>query len=59
MKCKVLSKCTLTVDKGSIVEVDPRQFELARGVLAPVEKEVEVAEIETATKKPRKRKSKE
>lgn len=61
MKCKVLSKCTLTVNPGSVVEIDPRQFEAAKSVLAPAEKEVEVAEIETATptKKPRKKKNKE
>lgn len=58
MKCKVLSKCTLTVNPGSIVEVDPRQFEIARGVLVPENKDVEVAKIETATRK-RKRKTKE
>lgn len=39
MKCEVINKCTLTVDKGSIVEVEPLQFELARAFLKPVEEE--------------------
>ena len=38
IKCEVLSKTSLVVDKGSVVYVDERQFELARGILKPIEK---------------------
>lgn len=48
MKCEVLKTATLTVKEGSIVEVDPRQFELARAILKPLEE-----------KKPRKKKEQE
>lgn len=37
IKCEVLGKTSLVVEKGSIVLVDDRQFELARRVLKPVE----------------------
>lgn len=56
MKCVVLSKCVLAVNPGSIVDVDDKQFEIARKFLAPNDKEVKVAEVETATRKPRKKK---
>lgn len=37
MRCEVLDKAVLTVEKGSIVEVSERQFELARRVLKPLD----------------------
>jgi len=37
IKCEVLGKTSLVVEKGSVVLVDERQFELARRVLKPVE----------------------
>lgn len=37
MKCEVLERVCITVEKGSIVEVDPRQFEVAKRYLKPVE----------------------
>lgn len=37
MKCEVLERISITVEKGSIVEVDPRQFEVAKRYLKPVE----------------------
>lgn len=37
MRCEVLEKAVLTVEKGSIVEVSERQFELARRVLKPLD----------------------
>ena len=36
MKCEVLQKTGLVVEKGSIVEVTEQQFELARKVLKPI-----------------------
>lgn len=40
MKCEVLAdKVLLVVQKGSIVEVDSRQYEMARSVLRPVDSE--------------------
>lgn len=53
MKCEVLDVCNLVVGKGSIVEVSPRQYELARKHLKPIndKKEIkaeEVKPIETA-----------
>lgn len=53
MKCEVLDTCNIVVGKGSIVEVSPRQYELARKFLKPIDdkkkevKEVEVKEVET------------
>lgn len=58
MKVKVIQKCILAVNPGSIVEVDEKQFEVARRFLAPLDKDVKVAEIETATRK-RKKKTEE
>lgn len=37
MRCEVLEKAVLTVERGSIVEVSERQFELARRVLKPLD----------------------
>lgn len=56
MKCEVLDNCVIAVGKGSIVEVSPRQYEIARKLLKPLseEKKVEkkevkeVKEVETA-----------
>lgn len=56
VKCEVLDTCSIVVGKGSIVEVSPRQYEIARKFLKPVnekkEEKVEVKEevkpIETA-----------
>ena len=36
MKCEVLQKTGLVVEKGSIVEVSEKKFELARRVLKPI-----------------------
>lgn len=53
MKCKVISKCSLVVETGSIVEVDERQFEAARNVLVPMDKaeDTETPKIETRKRK--------
>lgn len=52
IKCEVLDTCSIVVGKGSIVEVSPRQYELARKFLKPInnkkEEKAEVKEIETA-----------
>lgn len=52
IKCEVLDTCSIVVGKGSIVEVSPRQYELARKFLKPVndkkEEKAEVKEVETA-----------
>lgn len=52
MKCEVLDVCSIVVGKGSIVEVSPRQYELARKFLMPITDEKKVVEevqpIETA-----------
>lgn len=51
MKCEVLDNCVIAVGKGSIVEVSPRQYELARKVLKPISEEKKVKEekaVETA-----------
>lgn len=37
MRCEVLEKAVLTCERGSIVEVSERQFELARRVLKPLD----------------------
>lgn len=50
MKCEVLEKVTLTVLKGSIVEVEPYQFEVAKRFLKPVKEEVK-KETKKKTKK--------
>lgn len=42
MKCEVLvDKITLVVNKGSLVDVDEQQFELARQFIRPVNDEHE------------------
>lgn len=58
IKCEVLDTCSIVVGKGSIVEVSPRQYEIARKFLKPINekkaeakdevKEVEVKPIEEA-----------
>lgn len=45
-KCEVVASATLAVEKGSIVIVSDKQYELARRVLKPVE----VAEKKKAKK---------
>lgn len=52
MKCEVLRKINIVVEEGSIVNVDPRQFELARAYLKPIVEE-------EPKKKERKKKSEE
>lgn len=37
MKCEAIKDVNLTVKKGSIVEVEPFQFELCRHSLKPIE----------------------
>lgn len=55
MKCEVLEKTGLVVEKGSIVEVTEKQFELARRVLKPiVEDKKESKESEEKPKKSKK-----
>lgn len=62
MKCEVLFNTVLAVEKGSIVEVSERQFELARKVLKPIKEEKPKEEIqnesplEDAPKKERRKK---
>lgn len=57
-KCEVIAeRVTLTVCKGSIVNLDDVQAELARSLVKPVseakaEKKVEVEETETQEEKP-------
>lgn len=41
MKFKVLKKCTLTIGPNSIVELDPMQAQLAKGLVALVEEQKE------------------
>lgn len=41
MKCEVLKDCRLVVKKGSIVEIEPFQFEAAKEYLKPVVKKEE------------------
>lgn len=54
MKCEVLSNCVIAIEKGSVVIVSEKQYELARKVLKPIEnkkseKVEDVKDIETAT----------
>jgi len=65
MKCEVLvDRVSLVVDKGSIVNIDEKQFELARQFVKPVqiEKPVEAKPVEAKAdgvveeKKPKKKK---
>lgn len=39
MKCEVLRDCRLVIKKGSIVEVEPFQFEAAKEYLKPIKEE--------------------
>lgn len=59
MKVELLQDAVLKVKKGSIVEVDDRQFELARRILKPVDKQLkeEPKVVETA-EEPKEKKSK-
>lgn len=60
-KCEVLGRAVLTIEKGSVVYVTERQYELARNLLKPVNEDepkqesVEVVEVRTE-KKTRKKK---
>ena len=47
MKYEVLEKIRLTVDKGSIVVLDPIQFERAKKALKPVKETKKKAETKT------------
>lgn len=49
-RCEVLADTVIACQKGSIVFVTDRQFELARKILKPVEakQKIEAVEIETA-----------
>lgn len=61
VKCEVLAdRVCLVVGKGSIVNVDEKQFELARHLIKPVDMpKAEVQEVEVAEEKPKRtRKSK-
>lgn len=51
MKYEVLEKVTLTVNKGSIVDVDERQYEVARHLLKPVELKSSTEEKKPKAKK--------
>lgn len=47
IKCEVIGKTSLVVEKGSIVLVDDKQYELARRVLKPVDhKKAEEPKVE-------------
>lgn len=48
MKYRVLKQCTLTIEKDSIVELDPNQARLAEGLVSPLE---EVQEKKKTKKK--------
>lgn len=48
IKCEVMADCVLAIRKGSIVDVDERQYEVARNILKPVGKTGEESPIETA-----------
>lgn len=39
MKCEVLKDCRLVIKKGSIVEIEPFQFEAAKEYLKPIKEE--------------------
>lgn len=49
MKYRVLKKCSLVVEKDSIVELDPRQAELVKGLVLRIEETKE--EKKKTTKK--------
>lgn len=49
MKYRVLKKCSLVVEKGSIVELDPKQAELAKGLVLLYEEKPK--EVKKAKKK--------
>lgn len=58
IKCEVLGKTSLVVEKGSVVLVDERQFELARKVLKPIadKKAEKVEEPKAEEEKPKRTK---
>lgn len=37
MKVEVLQDCVLRIKRGTIIDVDEKQYEIARSVLKPVE----------------------
>lgn len=39
MKCEVIKKCCITIDAGSIVEVDEEQYKYAKDLLKPIKEE--------------------
>ena len=60
MKCEVLCDTVIQIQKGSIVNVSEKQYELARKVLKPIDDEKPKAEakaevIETRAKKTKKK----
>lgn len=36
MKCEVIKKCNITVDKGSVVEISEEQYERIKGYCRPI-----------------------
>ena len=52
IKCEVLDTCSIVVGKGSIVEVSPRQYEIARKFLKPIQEKKEVKPVEVEEVKP-------
>lgn len=60
-KCELLQNAVIACEKGSIVMVSDKQYELARRVLKPIEKAdkkevVETEEVEAPKKETRKKK---
>ena len=53
MKVEVLQDCVLRIKRGTIIDVDEKQYEIARSVLKPVEK---VAQAEAPIKEKRTKK---
>lgn len=51
MKYRVLKKCSLVVEKNSIVELDPMQAKIAKGLIAPIEATEEPKETKKKTTK--------
>ena len=50
VKCEVLvDRCSLVVGKGSIVNIDNQQYELARAFVKPVDLKVEKVEEKPAS----------
>lgn len=64
VKCEVMKDCVIAIQKGSIVYVSERQFELSRRNLKPILEEkadvlTEVKATEEKPKKARKKKTEE